>query len=146
MPPPRASMRINRRHSTSKGYGTFEKVVVWKNSTFSVNCLWKGCVSDVVSSLMNGSLSCRSRTKNTLPGCDLCNSCCQAEPWMQPMMRSRLGRRPNPWSIIEMAISLLPSQRYFYLCLRTKLIPYQWSFWSRKNQSSSRNHSKANHC
>ena len=37
-------------------------------------------------------------------------------------MRSRLGRLSTHWSTIKMAISLLPSQRYFYLYLRAKQI------------------------
>ena len=33
-----------------------------------------------------------------------------------------IGRLSTHWSTIEMAISLLPSQRYFYLYLRAKQI------------------------
>ena len=43
-------------------------------------------------------------------------------PRMLLMMKSRLGRLSTHGSTIEMAISLLPSQRYFYLCLRARQI------------------------
>ena len=116
-----ASMSTTRRHYTSKGYTTLEKLVVWKNSTFSVKCLRKDYVSDVVSSLMNGLVSCRHRTGENLirlmqlvltsRPLDATDDEEQIRQALQPLVHNRDGHFLATLSAIALSVEYLEQEK-----------------------------------